>query len=247
MRSMDGSRQTYHRGIFMKELENVLTDYVMYTMDFGKFVSEKINDFYQQMEINVPAHWTDPSSLTYFFRFAKRFQTMINMLERHNIKPKQIADLGSFYPYASYWFKIWDKEVTIDLFDIIGIEWNIAPYDVDGIKLYNFDLCRDTFPDKKYDLVIISEVLEHLPCNLFEMEKKIMSIMNGYLLVTYPLIGTNAKDYEKTYDRTGSVGEHLREFTEETVKLFFKQLDVLEKGVFDFPGYGPTMVVLYRK
>lgn len=222
-------------------------DFVLYSMDFSKFVTENINEFYHQMEIGVQTHWTDPSSLTYFFRFATRFQTIIETIERYEIHPKHIADLGSFYPYASYWFKLKDKEVEIDLYDIVGLDWNIAPYDVNGIKLRNFDLCHDIFPDKTYDLIIISEVLEHLPCNLFDVEKKIMSILDGYLLVTYPLLGNNAKDYDKTYERKGAVGEHLREFTEDTVKLFFKHLTVVEKGIYNFPGYGPTMVVLYKK
>lgn len=219
-----------------------------YSIEFEKFLRERIPDFFNHMEEGCRKNFVDNTTLAYFHRFMNRFRAMMDYVENHNIRPKRIADLGSWYPYASYYFKLKDSDVSIDLYDIIGLVWNIEPYDVDGVRLHNFDLCKDVFPDEKYDLIFFSEALEHLPCNLFEVEKRVMSILEdgGYLIVTYPCLGDNARDYEKDYDREGLIGEHLRDFTPATAKLFFNDLKTIEMNDFYFPGYGPTVVAMYK-
>lgn len=219
-----------------------------YGIEFERFLREKIPDFFNRMEEGCRKNFVDNSTITYFHRFIAKFRTMIDFVERNNIRPKRIADLGSWYPYASYFFKLKNPEAIIDLYDIIGLEWGIEPYEWNGIRLINFDLCSCDFPDEKYDMIFLGDVLEHLPCNLFYLQKRIMSIMepNGHLIVSYPCLGHNAQDYDKVYEQTGLVEEHLREFTPETVGQFFTELKVLESAQHDFPGYGPTTVVLYE-
>jgi len=215
-----------------------------YKEEFKDFLIGK--GFYQQIEMWYEGKTTN--SLKYFNDHFPRFRAMIELLEKNKkIEPLFIAEMGSFYPYTSFYF----HPSCIDLYDIIGIRYLTFDKGTE-ITLHNYNVCTDElyFMKQCYDLVILSEVLEHLPCNLFEVEKKIMNIIedDGYLIVTYPLGGKNAKDYDKIIGSPlKSYGEHLREFTEETVNLFFQSLTKVDESYVNYPAYGYTKIILYQK
>ena len=230
-----------------------------YEDKFCKFVKTKLAPFYQGIGPFYAARNKDGSSdsLTYFFGHLDRFKAMIAMCQSHIDYPLsfKMAELGSFYPYVSYYLKLQHPTATIDLYDIILREHcapGTEPYDVDGIKLIDFNFCIDEFPDVKYDLIFLSEVMEHLPMNLHKFAQKVSALLNpgGHLLVTYPLQGKDAKGYSidlAEYDHNKLQEGHIREFTEETVPMFFQDLTKVAQVTARYKAYGEIKLVLYRK
>jgi SAM-dependent methyltransferase len=165
----------------------------------------------------------------------------------------RICEIGSWYPYTTLYWKMHNSGTRIDLYDIICREIAEAiPYDVDGVKLIDFNLCLDKYPDIQYDLVILSEVIEHLPINLIKFQDDVIKLIKpgGVLLVTYPLGGRNAKNYDKEYperDFTKLQEDHVREFTGETVKLFFNELTLIDQRDVTYPAYGLITICLYQR
>lgn len=211
-----------------------------YKSKFERFLKEDITDAWK--EIDNTFYKDKPyKSLDYFHNHFPRFRAMIELLEKNNVHPKFVAELGSFYPYTSLYFSDF-----IALYDFIGTE-----YQHDGIILFNYNIntIKDYFLSN-YDLIILSEVLEHLPVSIFALTERIAEVMddNAYLIVTYPLGGTNAKDYDKIVgDPNVSYGEHLREFTEDTTELFFKDLKKVDESYVNYPAYGLIKIILYQK
>lgn len=237
---------------------------------FDTFVKTKLTQFYAAIGPFYAARNKDGSSdsLTYFHAHLDRFEAMINLIDinqgLHPSTMTNIAELGSFYPYVSYYFKRKNPLIHIDLYDIIMREHcspesgvlctnpNTETYNVDGVRLVNFNLCTDAFPAVSYDLIFLSEVMEHLPTDLFHFEKRVIDILTpgGHLLVTYPLQGNNAKDYGfylGGYDHTKLNEGHIREFTDETTKLFFKDLTKVAEAIGHYKAYGKIKLVLYKK
>lgn len=235
-----------------------------YADDFARFVTTKLKAFHEgispwcaarrspwQKRHNVPV-----DSLTYFTAHWPRFEAMLKLCIDANVvinNQSQICELGSWYPYTSYYWKSRIPLCKVDLFDIITRELEqVSDYDVDGVRLRGFNLCTDPLPDKEYDLVIVSEVLEHLPCDIHTLCKNISGIVKpgGYLLVTYPLGGNNAQGYGNAvegYDQNHLVEEHIREYTHETTKLFFNDLKLGASVDVQYPAYGLIKVCLYQR
>lgn len=236
-----------------------------YADNFARFVTTKLKEFHNgispwcaarrspwQKKHNVPA-----DSLTYFTAHWPRFEAMIRLCNEAGITADhlwQICELGSWYPYTSYYWKTRISLCKIDLFDIITRELPemVSEYDVDGVRLRGHNLCTDPMPDKEYDMVIVSEVMEHLPCDIFRLCDDIERVVKrgGYLLVTYPLGGNNAQGYGESlnaYDHNHLVEGHVREYTHETTKLFFNDLTLVDECDVTYPAYGLIKICLYQR
>ena len=226
-----------------------------YREEFEYFVKNKLTPFYEGLKPFYAARGATDDSLSYFRNHYPRFQAMIDICIKNGVRDmSDMCELGSWYPFTTYFFKLLNPLGTkIDLYDIITkIEPNLKPYDVDGVKLHEINFNREKLPDKQYDLIILSEVMEHLPINLFRFEQEVINIMkdDGYLVVSYPMIGTNAKDYDKDlegYDLDGLGEPHLREFTTDTVTLFFRDLKLIDQCDVNYPAYGHIRIMLYKK
>jgi len=228
-----------------------------YRQDFADFVTTKLTDFYDGIAQFYRERGGNPDSLSYFVNHWPRFEGMLKLCNDNHIDPVTIntaCELGSWYPYTSYCWKAANSACTIDLYDIIvrELKGQVAEYDVEGVRLIDFNLCTDTLPAKKYDIVVVSEVLEHLSCNVMALcdDIKLLVRPGGHLLVTYPLGGKHARDYGAEmpgYDQTRLVEGHVREFTRQTVPLFFKDMTLVATRDVRYPAYGLIQICLYRR
>jgi hypothetical protein len=221
-----------------------------YIDSFVRFCRERtpdweaaLGDWYQQRS-------GKRDSTSYFRNHWPRFRSMIGMIDRHGAASQRMAELGSFYPYTTLRFI--EAGRTIDLYDIMPRVIGAPPYSVDGVTLIDFNLCLDQWPQKTYELIVLSEVIEHLPINLREFERRVIALMElgGWLVVTYPMGGKNASGYEREFrdrDWTQPQEDHVREFTGETPGLFFTDLTLVEREDIVYPAYGRIRVCLYRR
>ena len=218
-----------------------------YKTRFRSFVLDECRPFYESVKPWYVQESGQPDSLLYFDQQFPRIWAIIEMLKDRVAPGSRLCELGSFYPYVMLYFG-----GTVNLYDLVPrIIPGVNPYESGGVRLVPFNLCSDEFPrGTEYDAVTLSEVMEHLPCDLIEVQRKTQSILSpkGLLLVSYPCQYQNdAHDYDKVIGDPSDVhGRHLREFTPRTVDLFFRGLTVLEKREVFYPAYGRTILVLYK-
>ena len=214
---------------------------------FEQFVKEDLIDFHNRLR-PIYTEWSSGRTddcLSYYFNHKPRFDKMLEVLRRNNVKTDRVAELGSFLPYTAYSL----ETLAVDCFDILFTYYNIDNFQSGKFKFQGINLCYN-LPTEQYDLKILSEVIEHLPVSLIDLQKRVIDSMNSgeFLLMTYPMAGVNAKDYEKDYgDYERFRHEHLREFTDETVAQFFTDLIKVDEDELTYPAYGRMRIVLYKK
>jgi SAM-dependent methyltransferase len=216
---------------------------IEYKLKLEQFLANQIPEFMKGLE---PLYKNNQGSRDYITNHFVRFWAMIREIEKVCPHPKTSCEIGSFLPYTTYYFG-----GQIDLFDYVENFYPDAkPYCADGVTLRTINIATESFPEKTYDLVNCSEVMEHLNCNLFDFEKKVIRLLHpgSLLVVTYPTIGTNAKDYAEDYGNNASWQEgHVREFTEATIPLFFRDLEPVFATRINYPAYGPIAIRGYRR
>jgi hypothetical protein len=136
-----------------------------------------------------------------------------------------VYDVGTSFPYLSLYFALLGLLVVyFDAFYGVASGHPAAVYSKRNV-------CD--FPSMEgADLVIATEVLEHLTCNLVEAMEWLGGISKRYLLLSLPCGGQGARD---NGDLGGDHGiehlEHVREFTAERADAL-AQLDGFRSTMF---------------
>jgi hypothetical protein len=184
----------------------------------GKYAIDFL-DFFDNLELNSDMAGIDALAdnnkvgvKRYFIGHLPRFAAgieVVNCIEDRSIHT--IHELGSPYPFFGYYFYNEEncKVVVSDLYDR---KWKLN----DLLYFSQLNLCVNNIP--KSDLIICSEVFEHLPCNLVRVKDEILNNCK-YALLSFPL-GNKGKDIPLTHDFTSKVlgdvyyktFDHLREF-----------------------------------
>jgi len=93
------------------------------------------------------------------------------------------------------------------------------------IKFEKMDLCNLKFPKENFDLIICSDVLEHIK-NDKEAFSELARVLkeNGTLLITVPYLSEkNKKDYKKyNHERAGYNEEHINEMCKKNNLILVK-------------------------
>jgi len=169
--------------------------------------------------------------LPYFNGHLPRFQAQLafwHLMEDEGIIPESVYDLGTPFPFTSwYWALRHASRVT---FGCLGKYRDLG----ERSKNVEINLC-DMPALPAAELVIATEVLEHLPCDLHAVADWLFSLVEhrGCLLLSFPLNGANARYYNRDLPLPRAVSHgHLREFTMETSSVFVERLCQLDAEIF---------------
>ena len=164
-------------------------------------------------------HNPHESMHSYFLGHLARFDWQWDVIEKYVPSVASVYDLGTKFPFISYWLYLRDHANVI-----YGAPDRTWTGKVQGAMYAPINLCSQQYPTPAA-LVICTEVLEHLPCNIREAWKRVLGMTEKYLLVSFPLHGFNAKDYEKDDlgDHNHEFSGHIREFTYATSDEFLKE------------------------
>jgi len=117
-----------------------------------------------------------------------------------------------------------------------------------------FNLCYGVPDYEEWDLIIITEVLEHLPMNLDIVMKDLIDKTKdgGYILTSLPMgkvtpIESFNKDVNKNKDIAHR--KHIREFNEDTANYLFsqyKELHLVDKTLVKMPQSLDVVTYLFQ-
>jgi hypothetical protein len=153
----------------------------------------------------------------------KRLKASTNILEENCrlYKTSRVLEVGSTFPF-----------ITLPLAKKHGFTpvcADIQKVKDSSVSFVQLDLCKDAIP-QKWDLILCTEVLEHLPCNLFDVVNKIISATrdDGHIFFTVPIgfVGTGLP-LNKVFESGGDGKTHLREFTPWKAHEFFSSFGLL--------------------
>jgi hypothetical protein len=158
----------------------------------------------------------------YFEGHRPRFNTHIAMYNKFldNEPINLVYDLGTGVPFTSYYFNLTQgAEVIFGMLEDVNYKVN------DKVRSMQINLCVDRPALPPADLVICTECLEHLPCNLYKVREYLKTLVKPgkYMLLSFPCGGQRAEDYWRDFlgDYDKSVTSHYREFTEASAKEFY--------------------------
>jgi hypothetical protein len=182
-------------------------------------------------------------SRAYYEGHKPRFDAHIDLWNEFLDKERigLVYDLGTCVPFTSYYFHV-TQGATV----IYGMLGNTKCVN-EKVRSIRINLCTDSPPLELADLVICTECLEHLACNLYKVREYLKSLVRpgGFMLLSFPCGGRNAADYWKDkladYDKCQ---DHIREFTLDTAKEFYYGTgwDVLKEVPTQQPAYGTTIM-----
>jgi len=208
-------------------------------------------DFFNNLEDTFPycidelSPQTKEGVIGYFKGHIKRFNLVIDMIE--TLKPMnwKILEVGSPYPFISYFFYS-HFNCTCQCSDLYDRTWKID----NRLFFKKCNLCLDEI-EGVWDLIIASEVFEHLPCNLIKVKEKILGAIrpNGYTLFSFPLKSTAKEEFTHEYENKDFIKAHghLREFRG-LVNDFLSEENIIDRKICKPDAYGGDIeVLLIRK
>lgn len=186
----------------------------------------------------------------YFEGHWPRFAVQLDMFQAHLADKKigLVYDFGTGCPFTSYWFNLVHNARI--RYGFPG-EGESVTHDVAFLRV---DLIRPPALEEKADVIIATEVIEHLPCNTYRVRQWLCEQVasGGHLLLSFPLNGLRPRDYhlDNLGDYNSIHHEHIREYTEQTAREWYigTGFDLVEeKTVYTVAYGGHIMNVLLRK
>lgn len=112
------------------------------------------------------------------------------------------------------------------------------------------NLSIDDLGNERYDLVTMSEIWEHLPCDLLGLKERVRKCMKpgSFLLCSFPRGSPKhkLKDVLGNFYTTNE-NTHFREFTDETINELMEGFELIEGKDTSCPAFGTIYVGLYKK
>lgn len=193
---------------------------------------------------------SDPKD-SYYQIHISRYQKIFNTVKSLNLTPGSKAlDIGCYPPYL---LDFLEKEN----FDAYGVCSQHETVNRPKINILNIDSDSLPYKDDQFDLVVMSEVMEHLvsdPVNIFSEIYRVLK-PNGYFLITTPnvlrtqnlvslLIGKNIyfglDQLKNSSQKLGTIYfRHNREYTPKELFILLKSSGFSKTTVKSFISYTP--------
>lgn len=172
--------------IRLREVIRTLREVIQRDLDEGllKALSEKPCIY--DMCDNIIDH-----DKTYLKQHAKRFTEILQLIPDEPLKYR-ICDVGAGLGFLSILLKI-KGGYTVDAVDLdTSVSFWQERFNKYGISQNAVDISKDHLPfeDATFDIVIFSEVIEHLPSTPFMIMSEFKRVLKkgGYLIITTPNI-----------------------------------------------------------
>lgn len=184
----------------------------------------------------------DKATQDYFAGHLPRFELQYRLFERYLLQDiKLVYDIGTWFPFASYYFAKRGARVVFGAERIPndpGIE-NTMPAQID---------LENPLALEPADLVICTECLEHLSCNLYKVRDYLRSLVKegGYLLLSFPTGGIMFDSYDKKIPKFDGQ-PHLREFPVPQAREFYHGLgmELIHEEAIKVPLYAHADGILH--
>lgn len=183
---------------------------------------------------------------SHYPRFALHLKMWKEFLDKESIR--RVYDFGTPVPFTAYYFHLTQgAEVIYGMLEECNNRLNEDVYPI------TINLCTDRPALGSADLVICTECLEHLSCNLYKVREYLKSLVakSKFLFLSFPCGGQNPVGYYKDQpDLFVKSNSHIREFTREGAKEFAYGTgwDVIAERESSQPAYGaPILNVLMRR
>lgn len=149
----------------------------------------------------------DPADVLPYYRgHIQRFEVGFRMMQ--DIHPQSVLDVGTSFPFYSWLFALRDGADV--LFGCPPARDHYVDDRVHGVPL---DVCMSRALPAA-DLVIATEMLEHLWCDVERIVDMIAAAAKRWVFLSFPCGGKNAGGYNENLEtKRGSLRDHLREFT----------------------------------
>jgi SAM-dependent methyltransferase len=204
---------------------------------------------------NIRKSLTDPKELEYFWTHSQRYRFILQkIIERYpDLPPKKVTvlDVGC-YPYHL------GQALELLGFDVYGIASRHEPIKNNPkIKICDIENEKFPFPDKQFDLVLWTEVLEHLVRTPKIPLREIKRVMksDGLCLITTPnvlrsinrfslLVGRSIYPQMENYydEKVGDASfnyRHNKEYTMEELAEIIKEVGMGIRHKDYFISYTP--------
>jgi hypothetical protein len=167
----------------------------------------------------------------YYHSHFPRFELGEKIIRRHiPLLGARILEFSP-YPFYSLYFKEEVKEIICS--DIMPRTWEDK-----NMKALTSNLCYDTILTLgSFDLVICPEVLEHLPCNIPGVIRRLKDLTENWLYISVPIGSVNVAPKEEDLGHFESPRGHLREFRDGELDQYFNDLVLLHKESVSTPAY----------
>jgi hypothetical protein len=200
-------------------------------------VLEFINNHSEGLVDNIPYS-------NYFLFNLRRFQ-LGRMLIYNNIKLNtefKVLDLGTTMPFQSLFL---NKEHNCYL-ECADIK-NKNIQETEKISFSQLDICKEELKDE-YDLLILENILEYLPCNLLELRERLMKNVykNGYVLTSFEINKFNSLPLHGRIINPNLNYPKTRQFSYLEANKFVRSLNLvpLEKKILKHYQFSETLIVL---
>lgn len=126
---------------------------------------------------------TNPQERGYFWIHESRYKTILEEIQKFGKSGSRVLDVGCF-PYHL------GAAMEEMKFDVYGISSQHEPIQSPKIKTCNIETDKFPFKDNFFDLVVFTEVLEHLPQAPLHTLKEIYRVLapRGHVIITTPNI-----------------------------------------------------------
>lgn len=151
----------------------------------------------KQLLLSIETSIPSQSERAYFWTHEARYGEILRQIQQIALKHKRISDaklkvldVGCFpYHLGAAMEKMGPHNGEVKL-DVYGISSQHEPLQGAKIKTCNIESDKFPFKDNFFDIVVFTEVLEHLPQSPFQTIEEIYRVLSpgGHILITTPNI-----------------------------------------------------------